>query len=334
MLFILQVKDIVDSAFKAPIASLLVVVGVIFLGIAVVGNTKYFRPGKQGRKMSGFIGGILVLLGVGMHIFGSSGSAETNVAGEFIKNRPNSDSGKTVQNAQYKLKTASLQSETSHLALLGITIWRLRTSTSEDAGPRYLVQDNSQLTPERLEADTQLHTGDKLFFSVESTVNGYLYVLDREQYAEGRVSTPHLIFPTLRTNGGANRIMAGRLINIPSETDTPNYFSVRPSQTGQRGEMLTFIVTNQPVQGLTLSQTPLVLSSEMAELLEGNSDSPAERFELENGLGKTWTGEEKASAASNPRLLTQDDPLPQTVYRVPATPERRAVKLLLSYSGS
>src|SRR2546421_674061 len=104
MLLMFQVKELVEGAFKAPIASLLVVFGLIFLVIAVIGNNQYIKPGKQGRKMAGIIGGVLVILGVGIHIFSWSAS-KTEVAEEFIKNRPNSTSQSKVENlGEYQLK--------------------------------------------------------------------------------------------------------------------------------------------------------------------------------------------------------------------------------------
>ena len=51
----------------------------------------------------------------------------------------------------------------------------------------------------------------------------YLYVIDREQYADGTQGEPYLIFPTTRTRGGDNSVKAGRVMEIPSQDDNPPY---------------------------------------------------------------------------------------------------------------
>jgi hypothetical protein len=48
----------------------------------------------------------------------------------------------------------------------------------EDARP-------TEWTPQRIEADTPLKVGERVRLSIESPRTGYLYVIDREQYADG-----------------------------------------------------------------------------------------------------------------------------------------------------
>jgi hypothetical protein len=45
-------------------------------------------------------------------------------------------------------------------------------------------------------------------------VEGYLYVIDREQYEDGTLGEPVQIFPTTRTRGGDNSVKPGSLIEI------------------------------------------------------------------------------------------------------------------------
>jgi hypothetical protein len=57
-----------------------------------------------------------------------------------------------------------------------------------------------------------------------------------------------------------------------------------------------------------------------------------EVFELTGGAGQAWTQAEQAAAADGTRLLTQDDPPPQTVYRVAVKPGAPlAVEVRLRY---
>jgi hypothetical protein len=205
---------------------------------------------------------------------------------------------------------------------IGVTIWRLRPSTGSETGARVLVMENAQTTqwtPERMEADTPLRVGDRVRISVESPRAGYLYVIDREQYADGSFGDPFLIFPTLRTRGGDNQVRPGKLIDIPAQEDRPSYLTLVPSpgRTDQVAEVLTIIITPQPLEGFRITNQPLkIVSSEIARW-ERSWSSEVERFEMEGGAGTPWSRVEKeASSLSSTRLLTQEEPAPQTIYRV------------------
>lgn len=205
---------------------------------------------------------------------------------------------------------------------LGITLWRLRQPKPSDGGARLLVMENSQSThwtPERIEADTPLNVGERVRLSVESPRAGYLYVVDREQYADGSLGDAYLIFPTARTRGGDNKVMPGKLIDIPAQEDDPSYFTLvpSPSRRDQVAEVLTFIVTPEPLEGLPITDKPLKVSKSDIAKWERTWSSEVERFEMNGGAGRAWTIEEQAaSASSSSRLLTQDEPAPQTVYRI------------------
>jgi len=205
---------------------------------------------------------------------------------------------------------------------LGVTLWRLRQSKPNDSGARLLVMENSHSThwtPERIEADTPLNIGERVRLSVESPRAGYLYVVDREQYADGSLGDAYLIFPTRSTRGGDNRVVPGRLIDIPAQEDDPNYFTLvpSPSRSDQVAEVLSFIVTPQPLEGLPITDKPLKVSKSDIAKWEKTWSSEVERFEMNGGAGRVWTKEEQAASASaSSRLLTQEEPAPQTVYRI------------------
>lgn len=82
-------------------------------------------------------------------------------------------------------------------SLVGITVWRLRPSLPEDDKDMRIssLDGGGDLTPERIEAETPLREGEKVRVSIEAARSGYLYVIDREQYADGSFGTPYLIFP-------------------------------------------------------------------------------------------------------------------------------------------
>jgi hypothetical protein len=203
---------------------------------------------------------------------------------------------------------------------IGVTVWRLRPSRSGDTGGRVLVLDGpkqSEWTPERIEADTPLKIGDRVRLTVESPRSGFLYIIDREQYADGSLGEPMLIFPTLRTRGGDNRVAPGRLIDIPAQEDQYSYFTAQPAgdRRDQIAEVLTIILVSQPLS-LQIGEQPLKLQEQQISGWEKLWGGAAERLELIGGAGRTWTNEEKAAGAAKGRQLSQSGPPPQTVYRV------------------
>jgi hypothetical protein len=220
--------------------------------------------------------------------------------------------------------TASTPAESMPVgsAKVGVTIWRLRPSRSADSGARILVMENAketQWTPERISANTPLHVNDRVRLTIESPRDGYLYVVDREQYADRSLGEPYLIFPTRRTNGGDNRVRPGKLVDLPTQEDNPNYFTLvpSPSREDQVAEVLSIIITTEPLENLQLSDKPAKLSKSQVEKWEKQWQTRVEEYEMEGGAGQTWTKEEReASAEGTGRYLTQEDPSPQTIYLV------------------
>jgi hypothetical protein len=203
---------------------------------------------------------------------------------------------------------------------IGITVWRLRPARENDEGGRVLVFDGlkqSPYTPERIEASTPLNIGDRVRITVESPRPGFLYIVDREQYADGSLGEPMLIFPTKQTRGGDNRVMPGKLIDIPAQEDQYSYFTAQPAgdRRDQVAEVLTVILTPQPLP-LTIGAQPLRVSPAQVAEWDKLWGGVAETLELVGGAGRTWTNEEKSAGSANGRQLTQSGPPPQTVYRV------------------
>ena len=205
---------------------------------------------------------------------------------------------------------------------IGVTVWRLRPAREGDGGGRVLVLDGlkpTQYTPERIEATTPLNVGDRVRITVESPRPGFLYIIDREQYVDGSFGEPMLIFPTLKTRGGDNRVTPGKLIDIPAQEDQYSYFTAQPagSRRDQVAEVLTVILVPTPLP-LKITDQPLrVLPSQIGEW-EKLWGGVTETLELVDGVGRVWTNEEKAASAANGRQLTQGGPPPQTVYRMVA----------------
>jgi len=203
---------------------------------------------------------------------------------------------------------------------IGITVWRLRPARPGDDGGRLLVLDGlkqTPYTPERIEASTPLNIGDRVRLTVESPRPGFLYIIDREQYADGSLGEPMLIFPTRRTRGGDNQVLPGKLIDIPAQEDQYSYFTAQPAgdRQDQTAEVLTVILSPKPLP-LAIGDQPLKLTPAQVAEWDKLWGGLAETLELVGGAGQTWTNEEKLAGAANGRQLTQTGPPPQTVYRV------------------
>lgn len=256
---------------------------------------------------------------------------------EFTKARPATTSTKATSppgtgtkrpvsaRPRYVRKTPAVlvaMKTNSEVMEIGVTIWRLRPAAGNDAGARVLVMENAQptqWTPQRIEADTPLQVGERVRLSIESPRAGYLYVIDREQYADGSFGDAYLIFPTLRTRGGDNQVRPGKLIDIPAQEDNPSYFTLvpSPSRSDQVAEILSIIVTPEPLDSLRLTDRPLKLSKSDVAKWEASGSVEVERFEMVGGAGMPWSKVEMAaSAAGSARILTQEEPAPQTVYRI------------------
>ena len=240
------------------------------------------------------------------------------VAEEFLKARPAAAKPKSsTTRPRYKASTQATPSAPAGAVQLGLTLWRLRPAAATDDGARLLVQDaTAGLMAERIDMGTPLAIGDRVRLTVESPAPGALYVIDREVYRDGTMSDPYLIFPTSRTRQGDNAVRPGRLVDIPDQQDRPNYFSVRPSRPGQTGELLTFIVSPRRLDNLTIGSDPLKLPNQTVADWTKSWSAPVQQFVQEGGA-RLWTTQEKA-AAGGARLLTQDDPAPQTIFRVAA----------------
>jgi hypothetical protein len=223
--------------------------------------------------------------------------------------------------------------------VIGVTLWRLRPSRPADAGERIIAHEGAESVewlPERVSSDARLAEGDRIRMSVEAARTGYLYVIDREQYADGTQGEPYLIFPPTRTRGGDNSVKAGRVMEIPSQDDNPPYFTLKRSRAEHVGESVTVLVTPTPIEGLQIGEKMQRLPDEKVATWEKAWGAQAGRLELENGAGKQWTRQEKEAGADGTRSLSEDEPAPQTIYYRPGASSTVPVlvKVQLQYARS
>lgn len=202
---------------------------------------------------------------------------------------------------------------------IGVTVWRLRTPEPGDE-TRMLVHGKAgvvreEWTPVRAEAEAVVTAGERIRITVESPDAGYLYVINRERYTDGTAGDSFLIFPTLRTRGGHNRVEAGRLIEVPAQNDRPPYFHMEPSSAHQVSEELIIVVMESPFD-FTVGRDPLRLPDGQVREWESRWLAHVVRLEQVGGDGTAWTESERVAGGDETRKLTQEEPLPQTIYRV------------------
>jgi hypothetical protein len=199
----------------------------------------------------------------------------------FLQKRPAAKKPiKRTQPVRYKVvgkRTAPTSpTPTVQAAVVGVTIWRLRPSkASDDAEVRQLVHQQGEWTPERVSAGAPLSEGSRVQLTIESPRSGYLYVFDREIYADKTFGEPYLIFPTLSLNGGDNKVSAGRVVEIPSSQDKPPFYTLKRSRADHEGETLTVIVTDKPLTELTIGRSALKISQNSLNRMKtmGRSDA-------------------------------------------------------------
>jgi hypothetical protein len=236
-------------------------------------------------------------------------------------------------NAKYRIATPQVPIDNvAPDSVVGVTIWRLRPANRSDSGERLVVHDDSATSewlPERISANTRLKPGDRVRISVEAARSGYLYVIDREQYADGSLGEPYLIFPTTRTLSGDNQVTVGRLAEIPAQDDSPPFFTIRRSRPDQVAEVLSVLVTPTPLEGLAITDKVQRLSLEQVAMWEKSWSTSVGRLEMATA-GQTWTREEKDA---NTRALTASAPAPQLLFYRPMvkSSEPMFVKLHLWY---
>ncbi|MDX2043965.1 MAG: hypothetical protein SF097_22315 [Acidobacteriota bacterium] len=243
---------------------------------------------------------------------------------EFLKAKSKPAPGKAAPRKRYRVVTPQISTDRVNAdTVLGITLWRLRPAAAKDDKEVRLfkhVKDNTnvaQWTPERISVDTPLAIGQRVRLSIESARTGYLYVINRELYADGTMGEPYLIFPTTGLRGGDNKVTLGRIVDIPAQEDSPNYFNLLPDRADLAGEVISVLITPEPLPNVKIGDEALQLSKTDVADWEKKWATQIGRLEMENSVGKAWTKEEKEAGSANGKQLKANSPAPQTLYYRP-----------------
>lgn len=202
---------------------------------------------------------------------------------------------------------------------IGVTFWRLRPISQDDGDvPIFSVRvgDNRESwTAERVNSTTHFNVGDRVRFTIESSRSGYLYIINREFYTDGTTGAANVIFPTLRTRSGDNRVVAGSLVDVPSATDSVPYFTIKPKRKDYAGEELLVLITKEKLP-LEINLKPISLETAQLEKWSNDWGSTVDIYDAEDGEGIAMTNSELTVSQTSSRSLDQEEPLPQTIYKV------------------
>ena len=272
-----------------------------------------------------FAGATLLVLIVPFSIGSQDDDSKAIKAEVFIKQRPTKSA---PSRARYRPAAKSSEPITSTppngmvTAEIGLTMWRYRTIAGRDRTKELVEEDDGQeWILERIAEGTPLAPGQKVRLSLESLSKiGFLYVINREEYADGTFGDPMLIFPTQKSID-SNKVEPGRLVYIPS---TCGKFRIKPSESAKThiGESLTIIISPKPlIDDRQLQPGAMKLQREQFDQWVNKSKPRTAKFEMEGGEGQTMTRAEKAAANLGSPLLAQSDPVPQTIYQLVVKPE-------------
>lgn len=224
---------------------------------------------------------------------------------------------------------------------IGITLWKLRPPRSKEVGHLLPVRDETDTVrmwlAERVPTDTIFKVGDKIRFAIESSDSGYLYVIDRETFADGTYGEPLLVFPASPDED--NAIGPGMLFDLPDQREDNPYFNLQVVKSGgaeMTGDLLTVIISPKPLsifkpdeKGYVKNSDDLVALEAAAEVeIFSRTDSDNKVFskvEAEATCGQKTRGLVREKSTDKPcgnlsRQLNREEAKPQAIYRtkVPA----------------
>jgi hypothetical protein len=136
---------------------------------------------------------------------------------------------------------------------LGFNLWRMRPSPpNAEVKERGFVLESDpkgdqEWSAERVSLQGAIREGDRIRFTIQALQPGYLYVINRELYRDGKGSQATLIFPSIHIMRGENHVSPGVPLRIPDPDDRIATFTVKRSRPDQRAILLLLILAPQPL---------------------------------------------------------------------------------------
>jgi hypothetical protein len=225
---------------------------------------------------------------------------------------------------------------------VGMTLWRVRVATEAESKDSKVAkewmswdQKDYEVVVTRMSDAEPIPDQDLIQITIEYLANqdqrysnraGYLYVINREQFPDGSLRNARLIFPTLMTYGGDNRVLPGKTVTLP---DPKRPFIITRGVSGQpqRSEVYTIILSPVPLDDelpQPLGNKAIQLTPQLVTRWEQRWGAREVRADLKGSLGQSRTQreleangdtDETRGTKDSAEDLTQDDSVPQTVFR-------------------
>lgn len=207
---------------------------------------------------------------------------------------------------------------------VGVTIWRYGPSQCPipdcplpAGGDRGLMDTAAGV---RVDDSVAFSTGERVRLALESlSHDGFVYIIDREKFADNTFGSPYLIFPTRSINNGSNYARPGLQIHLPR---AQGCFCVkaRNPQKGLVADNLIVIISPQPLlSSEEIGDREIPLPTRLAKYISRADKEPSQRGALKDGVGLTQTPAELKAGSKGlvdtQATLTQDDLPPQNFYQ-------------------
>lgn len=205
-------------------------------------------------------------------------------------------------------------------SFIGVTLWHMRKSVASDPVRfRGLVHPGSdgdvdEWTPERSPFEKPVPAGDYVRLSIESAKKGYLYVIDRDVYADGTESPADLIFPTTRLRKADNAVEPGTPVEIPDADDKPPVFRMERTRMAQTSVRLIVVVSPAPIAEVKVGRNAQRLPEDVVTAWQKRWGVCAQGLDATEDAGRVYTPKEQAAAKEHGVVLTEADPLPMTLF--------------------
>jgi hypothetical protein len=185
-------------------------------------------------------------------------------------------------------------------------------------------------TATRIEDNSTLSTGERVRLGLESLSHGaFVYIIDREQFADGTLGDAYLLFPTKNINGGKNWAQPGMQIQLPRAEGCFCVKSRNPQKFLVADNLIVIMSPAPLLDSNEIGQTEIPLPSKLTGFLRLANQAKTYRGSLQDGNGLTLTPEEQLAGAKGlldtAPVLTQSDLPPQNFYQSAVAPGTSAV---------
>jgi hypothetical protein len=208
---------------------------------------------------------------------------------------------------------------------MGVTVWRLSPSQCpiQDCPlPKASADSTKGLvdTAMRVDDNVPLNNGERVRLGLESLAqSGYVYIIDREQFADGSLGEGFLIFPTRKIDSGKNWAQPGQQIHLPR---AGGCFCVKSRDTQKVlvADVVTIILSPNPLltaEEIGADAMPVPVS--LVNFLSRADKEKTFRALLRGASGLAQTPQEQSAGAKGlfdtEPVLTQNDLPPQTFFQ-------------------